>query len=178
MVEKTYKPLVIKSKTNQPANSTKKWDVIKEFPNFISTIDTPNLESHEDGTSKVDIASIVSGMPTVFARANLFRDALVNARGKDEEATSLNSFYRFLINEWRGLISCVALNYKDIEVDRLNLQYSDGKEIFETENIYEPLGAFGNMLFERKPLWCDHTLATTAGQIPFIDVIIFKGKVI
>jgi hypothetical protein len=87
-------------------------------------------------------------------------------------------FYKNLINEWRGLISCIALNYKDIEIQRLRLQYSDGKSIFETENIYEPLGAFGNMLFERKPLWCDQTLATNDEKIPFIDVITFNGQVI
>lgn len=178
MAEKTLKALAIKSKSNPPGKSEYKWDVIPEIDNFTKRIVIPELGIEKDGTAKVDIGAIVSGMPTVYARANLFRNALDNVTDKDAEVSGLMLFYKSLINEWRGLISCIALNYKDIEIQRLRLQYSDGKNIFETENIYEPLGAFGNMLFERKPLWCDQTLATNEEKIPFIDVITFKGQVI
>lgn len=178
MAEKTLKALAIKSKSNPPGKSEYKWDVIPEIDNFTKGIVIPELGIEKDGTAKVDIGAIVSGMPTVYARANLFKNALDNVTDKDAEASGLMLFYKNLINEWRGLISCIALNYKDIEIQRLRLQYSDGKSIFETENIYEPLGAFGNMLFERKPLWCDQTLATNDEKIPFIDVITFNGQVI
>lgn len=178
MAEKTLKALAIKSKSNPPGKSEYKWDVIPELPNFTRNIVIPELGIEKDGTAKVDIGAIVSGMPTVYARANMFRNALDNVTDKGAEASGLLLFYKSLITEWRGLISCIALNYKDIEVQRLRLQYSDGKNIFETENIYEPLGSFGNMLFERKPLWCDQTLATNDEKIPFIDVITFKDQVI
>jgi hypothetical protein len=178
MAEKTLKALAIKSKSNPPGKSEYKWDVIPEIDNFTKGIVIPELGIEKDGTSKVDIGAIVSGMPTVYARANLFKNALDNVTDKDADASGLMLFYKNLINEWRGLISCIALNYKDIEIQRLRLQYSDGKSILETENIYEPLGSFGNMLFERKPLWCDQTLASNDERIPFIDVITFNGKVI
>ncbi len=178
MAEKTLKALAIKSKSNPPGKSEYKWDVIPEIDNFTKGIVIPELGIEKDGTAKVDIGAIVSGMPTVYSRANLFKNALDNVTDKDAEVSGLMLFYINLINEWRGLISCIALNYKDIEIQRLRLQYSDGKSIFETENIYEPLGAFGNMLFERKPLWCDQTLATNDEKIPFIDVITFNGQVI
>jgi len=178
MAEKTLKALAIKSKSNPPGKSEYKWDVIPELQNFTRNIVIPELGIEKDGTAKVDIGAIVSGMPTVYARANMFRNALDNVTDKGAEASGLMLFYKSLITEWRGLISCIALNYKDIEIKRLKLQYSDGKNIFETENIYEPLGAFGNMLFERKPLWCDQTLATNDEKIPFIDVITFKDQVI
>jgi|JI10StandDraft_1071094.scaffolds.fasta_scaffold07439_6 hypothetical protein len=178
MAEKTLKALAIKSKSNPPGKSEYKWDVIPEIDNFTKGIVIPELGIEKDGTAKVDIGAIVSGMPTVYARANLFKNALDNVTDKDAEASGLMLFYKNLINEWRGLISCIALNYKDIEIQRLRLQYSDGKSIFETENLYEPLGAFGNMLFERKPLWCDQTLASNDERIPFIDIITFNGKVI
>jgi hypothetical protein len=178
MAEKSLKALTIKSKSNPPGKSEFKWDVIPELPNFTRNIIIPDLGIDKNGISKVDIGAIVSGMPTVYARANLFRNALDNVTDSDAEVYGLLLFYKNLINEWRGLISCIALNYKDIEIQRLNLQYSDGKNIFETENIYEPLGAFGNMLFERKPLWCDQTLASNDEKIPFIDVLSFNGKVI
>lgn len=178
MSEKSLKALAIKSKSNPPGKSEYKWDVIPEIDNFTKGIVIPELGIEKDGKAKVDIGAIVSGMPTVYARANLFRNALDNVTDKEAEASGLMLFYKSLINEWRGLISCIALNYKDIEIHRLRLQYSDGKNIFETENIYEPLGAFGNMLFEHKPLWCDQTLATNEEKIPFIDVITFKSQVI
>lgn len=178
MAEKLLKALAIKSKSDPPGKSEYKWDVIPEIDNFTKGIVIPELRIEKDGTAKVDIGAIVSGMPTVYARANLFRNALDNVTDTDAEASGLMLFYKSLINEWKGLISCIALNYKDIDIQRLRLQYSDGKNIFETENIYEPLGAFGNMLFERKPLWCDQTLAKNDEKIPFIDVIIFKGQVI
>ncbi|MFN5628462.1 MAG: hypothetical protein ACK48W_04165, partial [Bacteroidota bacterium] len=178
MAEKTLKALAIKSKSNPPGKSEYKWDVIPEIDNFTKGIVIPELGIEKDGTARVDIGAIVSGMPTVYARANLFKNALDNVTDTDAAASGLMLFYKNLINEWRGLISCIALNYKDIEIQRLRLQYSDGKSIFETENIYEPLGAFGNMLFERKPLWCDQTLASNDERIPFIDIITFNGKVI
>jgi hypothetical protein len=175
MAEKLLKALAIKSKSNPPGKSEYKWEVIPELDNFTRNIEIPELGIEKDGTSKVDIGAIVSGMPTVFARANLFRNALDNITDRNAEATGLMLFYKSLIDEWRGLIGCIALNYKDLKIERLKLQYSDGKGITETENIYEPLGAFGNMLFERKPLWCDQTLSANEEKIPFIDVITFKG---
>jgi hypothetical protein len=178
MAEKTLKALAIKSKSNPPGKSEYKWDVIPELPNFTKNIVIPELGIEKDGTSKVDIGAIVSGMPTVYARAILFRNALDNITDKNTDVSGLMLFYKSLITEWRGLISCIALNYKDLEIQRLRLQYSDNKTIFETDNIYEPLGAFGNMLFERKLLWCDQTLASNDESIPFIDVITFKDQVI
>jgi len=178
MAEKTLKALAIKSKSNPPGKSEYKWDVIPELDNFTKNIVIPELGIEKDGTSKVDVGAIVSGMPTVYARANLFRNALDTVTDKDAEASGLMLFYKNLITEWRGLISCIALNYKDLEIQRLRLQYSDNKSIYETENIYEPLGAFGNLLFERKPLWCDQTTATNEEKIPFMDVITFKEQVI
>lgn len=178
MSEKTLRALAIKSKSNPPGKSEYKWDVIPEIENFTKGIVIPELGIGKDLKAKVDIGAIVSGMPTVYARANLFRNALDNINDKDAEVSGLLRFYMSLINEWRGLIACIALNYKDLEIQRLKLQYSDGKNIIETENIYEPLGAFGNMLFERKPLWCDQTLANNDENIPFIDVITFNGQVV
>jgi len=124
------------------------------------------------------LGSIVSGMPTVFARANLFKNAIDTVTDKDAEASGLLLFYKSLISEWKGLISCIALNYKDIEINRVSLAYSDGKEVSETANIYEPIGAFGNVLFERKQLWCDQDLANNDKSVPFIDVISFNKNVV
>ncbi|MBL0031083.1 MAG: hypothetical protein IPP27_02490 [Bacteroidetes bacterium] len=98
-------------------------------------------------------------MPTVYARANLFRNALDAITDKDAEASGLMLFYKSLISEWKGFISCIALDYKDIQIDRVHLAYSDGKRSSETVYLYEPLRALGNVLFERQPLWCDQSLS-------------------
>jgi hypothetical protein len=101
-----------------------------------------------------------------------------NVRDKDATASGLVLFYKSLLNEWKGFISCLALNYKDISIQRVELAYSDGKQVAETGNIYEPKGAFGNALFEKKPFWCDQSLANNANKVPFIDIISYKGQVV
>ena len=159
------KSLVIISSKNQPGSNAP-WAPVVELENFTKGIVTPDIS--KDGDSKVDIGSIVSGMPTVFARANMFANA-INSDSK-EEASGLMFFYATLINEWKGLISCIALDYKNFKVDRIPLGYSDNMGIGETSNPYEVAGAFGNALFDRKELWCDQKIEAK-DQVPFIDVI-------
>jgi hypothetical protein len=159
------KSLVIISDRNQPGLNAP-WSPIVEPENFSKGIKIPDIS--KDGDSKVDIGSIVSGMPTVFARANMFANAIKN--DSKEESKGLMFFYSTLISEWKGLISCIALDYKNFKVDRIPLGYSDNKGIGETSNPYEVTGAFGNALFDRKELWCDQKIEQK-DQVPFIDVI-------
>ncbi len=179
MADNKIKALAIKvnSKT-EPQGVEYAWDKIPQLEVFTKNIIIPEIAVDKDGNTSVDIGSIVSGMPTVYARANLFRNALDTITDKDADASGLMLFYKSLISEWKGFISCIALNYKDIEINRVQLSYSDGKKLIETSNIYEPIGAFGNVLFERQPLWCDQSLSNNDDKIPFIDVISFKGNVI
>ena len=46
----------------------------------------------------------------------------------------------------------------------------------ETENLYEPAGAFGNMLFERAPLWSEQNVAENTVSKPFIDVLTYMTR--
>ncbi|RBQ03526.1 hypothetical protein [Pedobacter miscanthi] len=179
MLDKRIKALAIKVHPKTEPNGVEfAWDKIPQLEVFTKNILIPEIAVDQDGNSAVNIGTIVSGIPSVFARANLFKNAIDNIRDKEAEASGLMLFYKSLISEWKGLISCIALNYKDIEANRIHLSYSDGESLNTTTNIYEPTGAFGNMLFERKPLWCDQSLANNADRIPFIDVISFKGHVI
>lgn len=179
MSEKTIKALAIKVKpTTEPPGVEYKWDKIPQINRFTQDIVIPEIAAEKDGTSKVNIGTIVSGMPTVFARANLFKKAIENVTDKNAETSGLMLLYKSLFYEWRGLIACLALNYKDLNVERIYLQYSDGKDLMTTKNVYEPIGAFGNVLFERKPLWCDQELSSNSEKIPFIDVISYKNEVV
>ncbi|WP_316826432.1 hypothetical protein [Pedobacter miscanthi] len=179
MSDKRIKALAIKVHPKTEPNGVEfAWDKIPQLEVFTKNILIPEIAVDQDGNSAVNIGTIVSGIPSVFARANLFKNALDNILDKDAETSGLMLFYKSLISEWKGMISCIALNYKDIEANRVHLSYSDGGHLNTTINIYEPTGAFGNMLFERKPLWCDQSLANNTDRVPFIDVISFKGHVI
>ncbi|MBV5313642.1 MAG: hypothetical protein JZU47_10125 [Prolixibacteraceae bacterium] len=172
------KALAIKVQSkDEPSGVKFEWDKIPQLEVFTKNIIIPEISIDKDGQTSVDIGSIVSGMPTVFARADMFKNALDNVTDLKAEATGLMLFYKALINEWKGLISCIALNYANLEIVPVQLTYSDGLNVFETSNIYEPIGAFGNVLFERKKLWCNLTLPE-GEQIPAINVIKFNNEVI
>ena len=179
MSDKRIKALAIKVHPKTEPNGVEfAWDKIPQLEIFTKNILIPEIAVDQDGNSAVNIGTIVSGIPSVFARANLFKSAIDNILDNDAEAVGLMLFYKSLLSEWKGFISCIALNYKDIEVNRVHLAYSDKQSLMSTINIYEPIGAFGNMLFERQPLWCDQSLANNTDKIPFIDVISFKGDVV
>lgn len=159
--------LVIKSKSNPPAKEHS-WEKLGNIETFTKEIITPAIGDDKEGYGNV--GSIVSGVPTVFARANMFRNAIDNVVDNEMDGSGLIHFYKYLIDEWRGLIACVALNHEKLEVKRVPLTYSDGKSVDSTENLYEPKGSFGNMLFERKPFWSN---PNELDSEPYIDVILY-----
>ena len=170
------KPLVIEVKpASVPSGHRGEWkDITSQMPTFTGDIITPSVKEG------ADISAIVSGVPTIFARVNLFRlsiDYVVNQKG-DLQTSSLMQFYEQLVDEWKGFIACLAFDYQKITTRRIYLGYSDGKSIDTTTNIYEPKGAFGQMLFRRKALWCDQDKSRNETNVPFIDVISYDGKVV
>ncbi len=78
----------------------------------------------------------------------MFRNAFDNVSDQKMSGNSLIEFYKQLIDEWKGLISCIALNQEKITVKRISLTYSDGEPTSSTINMYEPKGSFGNMLLK------------------------------
>lgn len=143
------RPIVIDSTAGLPTGESGKWSQLLNMPVFVRDIVTPALKA------TTNVGDIVSGIPTAFARLDLFKAAL-DRTGKSSSASvsGLNRYYEALVKEWRGFIAALALDYPKFQVRRIDLAYHDGKDVRETENIYEPLGAFGNMLLERAPLWC------------------------
>ena len=163
-----YKSLVHTS-TDTPPPKERKWN---DFSSFIATFTKGISTSGVDKKDVASLSSVVSGMPTVFARAQMFRKALDNVADDHIKNSSLIDFYRHLISEWRGLITCIALNQDKLSIRRIELEYSDGLEIDKTTNIYEPKGSFGNMLFEKGDnLWKDTNDPLSK---KFMDVIIYR----
>ena len=152
-------------------------------PLEIKTItDEIDTGSALDKDNKEGLNAFVSGVPSVFARVYLFKYALVHAgKIRSDNTQSINIFYTSLLDQWRKLITAIALFDEKIEVRRVKLTYSDGKSVKETSHIYEPKGAFGNMLLLNRRLWCDPTVPADTPDDrlePFIDIIKFDHKVI
>lgn len=169
------KSLVIDVEARSVPHGTRdSWNVLSNTATFIRDILTPEL------SKSADVGSLVSGIPTAFARVDLFKSAFNAESAKDGKATSrnLSGYYKDLVSEWRGFLACIGLDYPNIKVRRINLEYSDGKAIEETGNIYEPKGAFGNMLLQRRERWCEQGLADNEKAVPFINVIKYGGKVV
>ena len=170
------KPLVIDTADNGKLSSDlNSWHYIDQQERFISSIETSTI--NEEGA---DVGTIVSGIPTVFARVNLFRSAIAACANPSRVNGSgnLQVYYNQLASEWKGLIAAIACDYPNFNVRRVNMQYSDGKNAETTANIYEPKGAFGNMLMVGKNLWCNQVKGDASSTVPFIDIIKYDGQVV
>jgi len=163
--------LVIKSKSTPPAKAYK-WENIENINNFTRNIQTQSFgDAESEDLSK--LGSVISGMPTVFARSNMFHLALQNVQDKNQANTGLLAFYESLIGEWRGLITTIALNPDKIKIKRIDLSYADGQNISSVseDKLYDPKGSFGSMLFDRSEIWSNPNDDVPK---PFLDVILFK----
>jgi hypothetical protein len=173
------KPVVINSGATKPGTRYK-WDSMGDFiKEFTREIKSSLGDEHGP---KPNISHAVSGFPSAFARANMFSYAL-NSPAIEGPTSGLNTFYSTLLDEWKGLVSAFVLEADStaFKVKRVWLVYSDGDGSLESSNnIYEPKGAFGNVLFHRKQLWEDHNNIGDPSRLkrPFIDVIYYKGKVV
>lgn len=157
-----------------PSGSLDKWSQLANTSVFIKNIITPQLSKN------TNVGQLVSGIPTAFARVDLFKTALdhVATNGQSANSNNLVGYYTQLVEEWKGIIACMALDYAHISVRKINLSYSDGKGVEATQNVYEPKGAFGNMLLRRSKRWCDQNLPANQQATPYINVIKYRNKVV
>ena len=155
-----------------PQGAPKQWENLSNIHIFTRDIKTPDIQND------ADVSALVSGIPTVFARAHLFASALAYNGSIKDSTSALNQYYQSLVDEWRGLIACLALDSNAIDVKQISLGYSDGKGIKDTANVYEPSGAFGNMLFNSTPKWCLQRTNENEKVYPFVNVIKFDGQVV
>lgn len=148
------------------------WDKI-DFAkdSFLEKINTGATVSGKE----LSINSYVSGVPSPYARVHLLKYALSHSRTiRQNPNTGINKFYNGLLDQWRVLLTGMALHSPLFEVKRVNLTYSDEKSIQDTSNPYEAKGAFGNMLLHSKDKWCDPSLPEDK-KVPFIDVLKYSS---
>jgi hypothetical protein len=177
MSEKNIQPLVINTKTKQAPGSEYVWNKIPAVEKFVADILTNEINENSDELNK-----LISGIPTPFARTEMFKYAISFVKSNNDDATGLMSFYKDLQTEWKGMIACFALDSQPLTVEKIDLDYSDGKQFLETECLYETKGSLGNMLFDNKSMWCDQNEIEHKEQArtakPFIYIVRYNGVII
>jgi hypothetical protein len=167
------KPLLIGSSVEK-SGARGQWQRFDQPPSFIQGINTGNL----DKEASADVLNtIVSGVPTPWARVKLFQYAFryIGSEDSNIETSSLIEFYRTLINEWKGLIGLIALHPNHITFSEKIIL--DGKD---ERNLFDFSSAMGRMLFEDADIWTnpDDLSAKKKEAIPYIQLIYYKGTLV
>ncbi len=140
------KTLLIRSLTGAGNNiAPNQWSPMTAIDSFIDNIET--MEGNDQATTE-QFNTLVSGVPSPWARAKLTSYALVDT---NDDQRTLIECYKHMRQEWRGLIAAYAL-YSD------RFQLSEPisllpKSIKASEGKFDVLNMFGSMLFNETPLW-------------------------
>ncbi|MEI7660691.1 MAG: hypothetical protein WCK34_00765 [Bacteroidota bacterium] len=166
--------LLIKSTYTEKSGETGKWHKFQEgeIQPYILGIETGFIP--ERINSDV-LNSLISGVPSAWARAKLFWFAFeyINSLDPNIQTSGLMDYFKVLVSEWKGLIALLAL-YQD------RIHFSN-PVILDTEgtDLYDITGAFGRMLQEDKDLWSNQKrLASNPGEMPYLQLIYYKNQLI
>ena len=90
------------------------WNDLNMASSYIQGIQTGKIL---EDVSADKIAALISGVPTPWARAKLFKFALGTLANPDPAISNsgLTQFYEMLHGEWRGLLALMALSV-DVEL--------------------------------------------------------------
>jgi len=163
------KAKLIKSTEGTKSNPEGKWYVHDQIKPFIQGIIAGDLDINQVSST------LISGVPTPWARAKLFWFAFDYLQRQDANITTsgLLDFYGILKNEWKGLIALIALF-----PDRVSFSepiYLNPKE----KNLFELTGAFGRMLLEDADIWTDQIAKQrNPDELPYVQLLRYNGQVI
>ena len=165
------KALLIKSYTNITTGVQGQWNKLNMASSYIQGIETGKIL---DGLTAEKLGTLISGVPTPWARAKLFRFALQTLSTPDPniEQSGLTQYYESLYGEWKGLLAAIALF-----PDRIHFSSPITMDTKETSaNI---TSAFGQMLFEDKDAWSNQDeLSKNPDAQPFIQLIYYRDILI
>ena len=163
------KAKLIKSTEGTKSNPEGKWYIHDQIKPFIHGIMAGDLD-----ISQVS-STLISGVPTPWARAKLFWFAFDYLQRQDTNITTsgLLDFYGILKDEWKGLIALIALFS-----DRVSFSepiFMDPKE----SDLFEITGAFGRMLLEDADIWTDqHAKQRNPDELPYVQLLKYNGQVV
>lgn len=165
------KALLIKSYTTLTTGTQGSWNDLNMASSYIQGIQTGKIL---EDVSADKIAALISGVPTPWARARLFKFALDTLACPDPSISNsgLTQFYEMLHGEWRGLVTLMALHTDRIRISKpvtMNIKGGD----------YDIAAAFGRMLFNDKDIWSNQDqLAKDPDAQPYIHLIYYKDQLI
>lgn len=165
------KALLIKSQVDKNGGEVGKWNELNTATSYIQGIYTGKML---EDISAEKLGSLISGIPTPWARAKLFMYAFQSIATADPNINTegLMQFYDMLHSEWRGLMAVIAL-YPD------RIRFSDPVEMNVNGEDYDIAAAFGRMLFSDKDLWSNQDeLAGNPDAQPFIQLIYYRDHLI
>ena len=165
------KALLIKSYTTLTTGTQGNWNDLNMASSYIQGIQTGKIL---EDVSADKIAALISGVPTPWARAKLFKFALGTLANPDPAISNsgLTQFYEMLHGEWRGLIALMALYSDRIRVSKPVTMNSKGGD-------YDIASAFGRMLFNDKDIWSNQdALAKDPDAQPYIHLLYYKDQLI
>ena len=158
------KALLIKSQVDKNGGEVGKWNNFNNAPSYIQGIHTGKML---EDISAEKLGALISGIPTPWARAKLFKFAFATIASPDPNINTegLMQFYNMLHSEWRGLMAVIAL-YPD------RIRFSDPVKMDVRGDDYNIASAFGRMLFNDKDVWSNQDeLAKNPDAQPFIQLI-------
>lgn len=163
------KALLISSNVASPTGTAGVWNNINNIASaYIKGIQTGILKKKVNAPT---LQALISGVPSPWARAKLFKYAL-DCYGNPALAAAsggLNQYYNILVGEWKGLLAVMAL-YPG------RITFSAPLSLNINGPLYDIASAFGRMLFEDADIWSDQSaLAQNPGVQPFIQLIYYRG---
>lgn len=147
------------------------WSQMTQASTYIRGIQTGDILDDADART---LNAIISGIPTPWARAKLFKYALDSLHKPDPsvEAKGLTKMYQMLHGEWRGLLAVMAL-YPD------RISFSKPVVMDTLGGDYDIAAAFGRMLFDDRDVWSDQkALAKNPGVQPYLHLIYYRSQLV
>jgi hypothetical protein len=159
------------------------WNVMSQITSFVEALDLPGLD-----TEQGDIFKIITSVPSPWARAYMMSAALklqYKYMHEREGLTGMNTLYAAMQDEFKGILACLALYNDRIRVQKVDLKYSEkvspeveANAMLHVKNMFEVSGAFGNMLFDDRPLWGDPKRPKNDPSSPYFQLILMDNVVI
>lgn len=141
-ITKNLLPKCVKGHDTQQAKPNL-WEEMQQAKQFIDSIDTTGGDV--DDATKFNL--LVSSVPSPWARVHLTQHALMNDNTNNG---ILSKFYKFLYDEWRGLVAAYVLYRDDFELTNpIDLVSKD----IESSGKFDIISIYSEMLFENAPLW-------------------------
>jgi|LSQX01.2.fsa_nt_gb hypothetical protein len=163
------KAKLIKSTEGSKSNPEGKWYIHDQIKPFIQGIIAGDLDINQVSST------LISGVPTPWARAKLFWFAFDYLQRQDANITTsgLIDFYSILGDEWKGTMALIALF-----PDRVSFSepiYMNPKE----SNLFELSSAFGRMLLDDADIWTDQQKKQrNPDELPYIQLLRYNGQLI